>query len=121
MFFNELIINEKIAGSQFASNFPKLLVSSYWNGLPDHRMHIFECLGRETPVEKWDKKKVHAVIKSRLEELHLLGISRNDVRLENIHVSVSGKISLIDSGLSDCSNNEKRKKNDFEALGYIWG
>lgn len=118
MFFNELVINEKIASSQFASNFPKLLVSGYWNGLPDHPMHIFEYLGREVPEEKWDKK-VHATIKSRLEELHLLGISHNDVRLENIHVSGSGKISLIDFGLSDSSNNEKRKRLDFESLDFI--
>ena len=102
MFFNELVINEKIASSQFASNFPKLLVSGYWNGLPDHPMHIFEYLGKEMQEENWDKKKVHRIIKSRLEELHLLGISHNDVRLANIHVSVSGKISLIDFGLSDC-------------------
>lgn len=44
MFFNELAINEKISSSQFASNFPKLLVSGYWNGCPDHPMHIFEYL-----------------------------------------------------------------------------
>lgn len=84
-------------------------------------MHIFEYLGREIPEEKWDKKKVHTIIKSRLEELHLLGISHNDVRLENIHVSELGKISLIDFGLSDCSNNEKRKKTDFENLDHILG
>ncbi|CAG85694.2 DEHA2B16720p [Debaryomyces hansenii CBS767] len=121
MFFNELAINEKIASSQFASNFPKLLVSGYWNGLPDHPMHIFEYLGKEMQEDNWDKKKVHRVIKSRLKELHSLGISHNDVRPANIHVSVSGKISLIDFGLSDCSNNEKRKKNDFENLDYILG
>ena len=119
MFFNELAINEKIASSQFASNFPKLLVSGYWNGLADHPMHIFEYLGREIPEKKWDKKKVHTTIKSRLEELHLLGISHNDVRLENIHVSELGKISLIDFGLSDSSNNEKRKRLDFESLDFI--
>ena len=39
--------------------------------------------------------------------------------LANIHVSVSGKISLIDFGLSDCSNNEEHKENDFETLEYI--
>ena len=64
---------------------------------------------------------MHRIIKSRLEELHLLGISHNDVRPANIHVSVSGKISLIDFGLSDCSNNEEHKKNDFETLDYILG
>lgn len=98
MFFNELVINEKLAKSSFASNYPKLLVSGYWNGLPDHPMHIFENLGKEVPEKEWDKKKVYEVIKSRLEEHHLLGISHNDVREANIHVSVSGKISLIDFG-----------------------
>lgn len=119
IFFNELAINEKIASSQFASNFPKLLVSGYWNGLSDHPMHIFEYLGKEVPEEKWNNKEVYEVIKSRLEELHLIGISHNDIRLANIHVSVSGKISLIDFGLSDCTNNEEHKKNDFETLDYI--
>ena len=31
-------------------------------------------------------------------------------------VSVSGKISLIDFGLSDCTNNEERKRKDFKSL-----
>jgi tRNA A-37 threonylcarbamoyl transferase component Bud32 len=84
-------------------------------------MHIFEYLGREVPEEKWDNRKVRAIIKSSLEELHLLGISHNDVRPANIHVSVSGKISLIDFGLSDCTNNEEHKKNDFETLDSILG
>ncbi|CAG85704.2 DEHA2C00110p [Debaryomyces hansenii CBS767] len=119
MFFNELLINERIAKSEFASNFPKLLVSGYWNGLSDHPMHIFEYLGKEVPEEKWNNKEVYKVIKSRLEELHSIGISHNDIRLANIHVSVSGKISLIDFGLSDCTNNEEHKKNDFETLDYI--
>ena len=119
MFFNELLINERIAKSEFASNFPKLLVSGYWNGLSDHPMHIFEYLGKEVPEEKWNNKEVYKVIKSRLEELHLIGISHNDIRLANIHVSVSGKISLIDFGLSDYTNNEEHKKNDFETLEYI--
>ena len=119
MFFNELLINERIAKSEFASNFPKLLVSGYWNGLSDHPMHIFEYLGKEVPEEKWNNKEVYKVIKSRLEELHLIGISHNDIRLANIHVSVSGKISLIDFGLSDYTNNEEHKKNDFETLDYI--
>ncbi|CAG84283.2 DEHA2A00242p [Debaryomyces hansenii CBS767] len=119
MFFNELLINERIAKSEFASNFPKLLVSGYWNGLSDHPMHIFEYLGKEVPEEKWNNKEVYKVIKSRLEELHSIGISHNDIRLANIHVSVSGKISLIDFGLSDYTNNEEHKKNDFETLEYI--
>ncbi|CUM56987.1 unnamed protein product, partial [Debaryomyces tyrocola] len=29
------------------------------------------------------------------------------------------RISLIDFGLSDCTNNEEHKKNDFETLDYI--
>jgi tRNA A-37 threonylcarbamoyl transferase component Bud32 len=82
-------------------------------------MHIFEYLGKEVPEEKWNNKKVYRVIKARLEELHLLGISHNDVRPANIHVSVSGKISLIDFGLSDCTNNEEHKENDFETLNSI--
>lgn len=52
MFFNELLINAKIASSGFVSNFPKLLALGYWNGLPDHPTHIFEYLRRETPQEK---------------------------------------------------------------------
>lgn len=120
-FFNELEINEKLGKSQFASNFPKLFKSGYWNGLPDHPMHIFEYLGREIPMKEWDKHKVHKTIKLRLEELHLLGISHNDVRLANIHVSVSGKVSLIDFGLSDCTNNGEHKMNDLENLDYILG
>lgn len=57
MFFNELVINEQIASSQFASNFPKLLVSGYWNGLADHPMHIFEYLGREIPEKSGIREK----------------------------------------------------------------
>ena len=120
MFFNELLINKKVAKSLFADNFPQLLVSGYWNGLPDHPMHIFESLGKEIPIEEWNMDNVYEVIKLRLQELHLLGISHNDVRLANIHVSVSGKISLIDFGLSDCSNNEEYKKNDFKSLHEIF-
>ncbi|CUM48549.1 unnamed protein product, partial [Debaryomyces tyrocola] len=36
-------------------------------------MHIFEYLGKEVPEEKWNNKEVYKVIKSRLEELHLIG------------------------------------------------
>lgn len=85
-------------------------------------MHIFEYLGREVPEEKWDNRKIHIIIKSRLEELHLLGISHYDVRPANIHVSVSGKISLIDFGLSDCTNNEEHKKNgDLDSILGVYG
>ena len=45
-----------------------------------------------------------------------MGISHNDVRPANIVVSETGKISLIDFGLSTCPASEKRKKKDFEAL-----
>jgi hypothetical protein len=121
MFFNEFVVNGKIAKSQFGSYFPKLLVSGYWNGLPDHPMHIFESLGKQISMEEWNMDNVHEVIKSRLEELHLLGISHNDVRKANIHVSVSGEISLIDFGLSDCSNNEGLKANDIKSLDQVFG
>ena len=36
-------------------------------------------------------------------------------------MSVSGKISLIDFGLSDGTNNEEHKKNDLDSLDYILG
>ena len=120
MFFNEVRVNRKLAKSRYASNFPKLLVSGYWNGLPDHPMNIFEDLGEEVPRSKWKYDEVYKVIKLRLEEIHLLGISHNDVRLSNIHVSVSGKISLIDFGLSDCTNNEEHKTDDLKSLRLIW-
>lgn len=35
MFFNELEINRRIRNSQFASTFSKLIVSGYWNVLPN--------------------------------------------------------------------------------------
>ncbi|CUM48166.1 unnamed protein product [Debaryomyces fabryi] len=114
MFFNELSINAKIAKSEFASKFPKLLVSGYWNGFSDHPMHIFECLGKEVPKEKWNNKTVYRVIKSRLKELHLIGISHNDVRLANIYVSVSGKISLIEVVYIESLQCEKKTVYDFE-------
>ena len=116
MFVNELEINKIIANSQFASNFPKLIVSGYLNGMPSKPMHIFEDLGEEVPMSEWDYIKVYDAIKLRLEELHHLGISHNDVRPANIVVSETGKISLIDFGLSTCPASEKRKKKDFEAL-----
>ena len=84
-------------------------------------MHIFEDLGEEVPMSEWDYDKVYDVIKLRLEELHLFGVSHNDIRSANIHVSVSGKTSLIDFGHSDCTNNEERKRNDFKSLHHIFG
>lgn len=72
-------------------------------------MSIFDSLGKEIPIEELNMDNVYGIIKARLRELHLLGISHNDVSLANIHVFISGKISLIDFGLSDCSNNEEYK------------
>ncbi|CUM66616.1 uncharacterized protein PRCAT00004287001 [Priceomyces carsonii] len=120
MFVNELEINKIIANSQFASNFPKLIVSGYLNGIPSKPMHIFEDLGEELPISEWNYDKVYDVIKLRLEEIHVLGISHNDVRLSNIHVSVAGKISLIDFGLSACPSSKERKKGDFTDLDRIF-
>ena len=116
MFVNELEINKIIANSQFASNFPRLIVSGYLNGLPSKPMHRFEDLGEEVPMSEWDYDKVYDVIKLRLEELHHLGISHNDVRIANIVVADTGKISLIDFGLSTYPTNEKRKGRDFAGL-----
>ncbi|CUM52899.1 unnamed protein product [Debaryomyces tyrocola] len=121
MFFNEVVINEEIAKSQFATNFPKLFASGYWNGLTDHPMHIFEYLGKEIPREKWDEKKIYKVIRLRLKELHLLRISHNDIRRSNIHVSESGKITLIDFGLSKFPCSEAGKQDDLESLDSIFG
>lgn len=61
---------------------------------------------------------MYKVINSRLEELNLIGISHNDLRAAIIHVSFSGGISLIDFGLSDCTNNEELK-NNFKTPDYI--
>lgn len=71
------------------------------------------------PMQEWDMDNIYQVIRVRLQELHLLRISYSDVRLANIHASVSVKLSLIDFGISDCTNNEERKKNDFEFLDRI--
>ena len=57
MFFNDVVINEEVAKSQFASNFPKLFISGYCNGHTDHPMHIFEYLREEIPREKWTRKR----------------------------------------------------------------
>mmetsp|Transcript_4018 Transcript_4018/g.3942 ORF Transcript_4018/g.3942 Transcript_4018/m.3942 type:complete len:168 (+) Transcript_4018:896-1399(+) len=50
--FDELLINERITKSEFASDFPKFLVSGYWKGLSDHPMHIFKYLRKEVQEEK---------------------------------------------------------------------
>lgn len=119
MYLNELEINILLRNSQFAANFPRLLVSGYWNGMPSHPIHIFEYLGEEKPMDAWDYNKVYEVIKQRLKELHLLGISHNDVRLANIHVSLSGKISLIDFGLSVCPSSEELTRGLYSLGPYI--
>ncbi|CUM56002.1 unnamed protein product [Debaryomyces tyrocola] len=119
MYVNELEINEMLANSSFAAKFAKLIVSGYWNGIPSQPMHIFEDLGEEMPSTEWDKCRVHKVVKERLAELHLLGISHNDIRLDNIHVSISGRITLIDFGLAVYPSSEGRKKRDFEALDEL--
>lgn len=119
MYVNELEINEILANSSFAAKFAKLIVSGYWNGIPSQPMHIFEDLGEEMPSNEWDKCRVHKVIKDRLMELHLLGISHNDIRLDNIHVSISGRITWIDFGLAVYPSNEERKKRDLETLDEI--
>lgn len=49
-------------------------------------MHIFENLGTEMPIDEWNMDSVYEFIKARLNELHLLGISHNDVRQANINV-----------------------------------
>ena len=56
------------------------------------------------------------IIESRVEELHLLGISHNDVRLANIHVSVSGKFFFI-----DLDYRTAQIKNNFKSLYCIFG
>ncbi|CAG89920.2 DEHA2F26576p [Debaryomyces hansenii CBS767] len=121
MFFNELEINEEIAKSRFASNFPKLFVSGYWNDFTNQPIHIFEYLGKEIPREKWDKKRVYEVTRLRLKELHSLRISHNDIRKSNIHVSESGKITLVDFGLSEYPCSEAGIQDDFDSLDNIFG
>ncbi|KAK6453651.1 uncharacterized protein RJT20DRAFT_146719 [Scheffersomyces xylosifermentans] len=121
MFDVELDINTRIAESKFAGNFPKLLASGIWNAAFDKPVLILEYLGEELPEKGWDRHQVRRVIRSRLKELHSLGISHNDIRIPNIHVSRSGKISLIDFGLSDRSNDESHKERDFEILDRILG
>ena len=120
MFVNELEINILLRNSQFAVKFPKLIVSGYWNGMPSHPMHMFEYLGEEKPMDEWDYDEVYEVIKERLKDLHMLGIAHNDVRLGNIHVSISGRISLIDFGLSVFPSSEELKQDDFISLDHIF-
>lgn len=120
MHLNELEINILLKKAQSAASFPRLLVSGYWNGVYSQPMHIFEYLGEEKSMDEWDYDKVYEVIKQRLEDIHQLGITHNDVRLANIHVSLSGKISLIDFGLSVCPSSEELRQEDFTALDHIF-
>ena len=120
MYVNELEVNDILANSPYAENFSKLIISGYWNGIPSQPMHIFEDLGEEILFTEWDKFRVHKVVKERLVELHLLGISHNDIRLDNIHVSVSGRITLIDFGLAVHPSSEERKRRDFETLDELF-
>ena len=88
--------------------------------MPSKPIHIFENVGEDVTMSEWDYDKVYDVIKLRLEEIHRLGISHNDVRPANILVSETGKIWLIDFGSSRCPSNEERKRNDFAALDSIF-
>ena len=119
MFITEFEINEMLAQSRFASNYARLIMSGYWKGLPSHSMHMFEYIGKEKPIDEWDEK-VYYSIKSRLEEIHLMGISHNDMRSDNIHVSVMGKITLIDFGLAIYPCSEEDKRCDIEALDRLF-
>lgn len=83
-------------------------------------MHIFEYLGKELPFEAWNRDKVYNVIKSRLDEIHLLEISHNDVTETNIQVSESGIVSLIDFGLSEYPRSEEHISNDIISLKRIF-
>ncbi|CUM57517.1 unnamed protein product [Debaryomyces tyrocola] len=79
-----------------------MLLLDWPSGPSDAYIEYREKISEEKWVkEKWVKEKVHTFIKSRLEKLHLLRVSHNDVR--------SGKISLINIRLSACTNNEDRK------------
>ena len=119
MFITEFEINKMLAQSEFASNYARLIMSGYWNGLPSHPMHMFEYLGNEKPIDEWDEK-VYYSIKSRLGEIHLMGISHNDMRSDNIHVSVTGNTTLIDFGLAIYPCSEENKRCDIEALDRLF-
>lgn len=83
-------------------------------------MHIFEYSGKGLPFDAWDRCKMYKVIKSRLDEIYLLAISHNDVTEANIHFSESGKVSLIDFGLSEYPSSEEHIKNDIKSLKRIF-
>ena len=118
MFITEFEINQMLTQSEFASNYARLIMSGYWNGLPSHPMHMFEYLGEEKPIDEWDEK-VYYGIKSRLGEIHQMGISHNDVRSDNIYVSVTGKATLIDFGLSIYPCSEENK-SDIDTLDRLF-
>ena len=119
MFITEFEINEMLAQSRFASNYARVIMSGYWKGLPSHPMHMFEYLGEEKSIDEWDEK-VYYSIKSRLDEIHLMGISHNDIRSDNIHVSVTGNTTLIDFGLAIYPCSEENKRCDIEALDRLF-
>ena len=119
MFITEFEINEMLSHSRFASHYARLIMSGYWNGLPSHPMHMFEYIGKEKPIDEWDEK-VYYSIKSRLGEIHLMGISHNDMRSDNIHVSVTGNTTLIDFGLAIYPCSEENKRCDIEALDRLF-
>ncbi|KAK6454078.1 uncharacterized protein RJT20DRAFT_151951 [Scheffersomyces xylosifermentans] len=120
-FHNEVDINERIGKSQFASNFCRVLASGHWNGERDRPMLIFEYLGKSIPKLAWDRYKVYHAIKARLKNLHSIGIVYNDIRIPNIHVSSSGKVTLIDFANSYLSCDEEKHKEDFKALDEVFG
>lgn len=76
MFLNELVINEKIAKSSFAPDFPNLLVSGYWNSLPNHAMHIFEYLEKAIPIEEWNMDNVYEVLTGGLRSFTVRNFSQ---------------------------------------------
>ncbi|KAK6453787.1 uncharacterized protein RJT20DRAFT_3784 [Scheffersomyces xylosifermentans] len=117
-FFTELEFNRKIKESPYAANFPTLFASGFWNDLPDRRMLIYENLGKKLPVKKCEIDEVYETIKERLQELHSLGIIHCKVGLPNIHVSQTGKASLVGLGNSCFSNDAELQNLDFENLAY---
>lgn len=120
MFIDEYEINKILAHSNYASNYARLLMSGYWNGLPSHPMHMFEYLGERKPIGDWDHDKVYHSVRARLQEIHQLRISHNDIRIDNIHVSLTGRTTLIDFGLAIYPCNEENKTQDVESLNRLF-
>lgn len=118
--YDEIKVYKKISDSKYACNFPILYKAALSNGRDDHIILVFEYLGEELPVDRWEMEKVYKVIKSRLEELHSLGITHNHVKLDHIHVSVSGRITLVGLGCSGFEADDEHKSRDFESLDNIF-